>query len=427
MMNKKEIAYRRILIGCIGFSLCILLSFLYFDTLNRVPSEIKIFGGQEQNLNLFVPVSGELYADSVEAGDFTKSNIPSDSLHINLQKNVVFYSKSNGTYKMECKLFGFIPMKTVQVSVIEDTTLTPGGIPIGIYMKTNGILVIGTGTVKGIDGMDQEPAKYLLSTGDYIESVDGIFINSKSQLIEELNESDGKEVILGIRRNNEELRVKIFPAQTAPEEYKIGIWVRDNTQGIGTLTYINSEGEFGALGHGINDVDTTGLMELYGGNLYNTQILSVVKGTSGSPGELSGVINYNKENILGEITQNTSGGIFGKGNEKLQSEVEKEALPIGLKQDIKIGDAVIRSYIEGEAKDYQIEILKVDYNPQSINKGIIFKVTDKELIQLTGGIVQGMSGSPILQDGKIIGAVTHVFVQDSTKGFGIFIESMLER
>jgi stage IV sporulation protein B len=264
-----------------------------------------------------------------------------------------------------------------------------------------------------------------LYTGDYIESVDGIKINSKTQLIEQINESNGEEVILGIRRNDEELRVKIFPAQTAPEEYKIGIWVRDNTQGIGTLTYLNSEGEFGALGHGINDVDTTGLMELYNGNLYNTQILSVIKGTNGSPGELSGVINYSKENILGEITQNTSGGIFGKGNKRLQGEIEEGALPIGLKQDIKLGSAVIRSYIEGEAKDYQIEILKVDYNPQSINKGIVFKVTDKELIQLTGGIVQGMSGSPIMQDGKIIGAVTHVFVQDSTKGFGIFIESMI--
>lgn len=430
-MNNRLVIYRKILIGCTFFSVCILFFFLYMESFNRIPSNIHIFEGQEQSIRFHVPVQGKLYSDdfedsAVQAGDFTKSNIPENSIHIDLQKDVVLYSEKNGSYTMECKLFGFLPMKTVKVSVIDDRNLIPAGIPIGIYMKTDGVLIIGTGTVKGMDGMEYEPAQYLLKSGDYITSVDGLEINSKAELIAQLKESGKEEVVLGVRRDGDEFRVKVHAVETTPGEYKLGIWVRDNTQGIGTLTYLKEDGEFGALGHGINDADTSDLMELYGGTLYQTEILSIVKGKTGTPGELTGVINYQEECVLGEITDNTSGGIFGISNEELKQEVGTEEMPVGLKQNIKVGPATILSTVNGVRREYDIRITKVDFTPESVNKGIVFQVTDPELLDLTGGIVQGMSGSPILQDGKIVGAVTHVFVQDSTKGFGIFIENMLE-
>jgi len=185
-------------------------------------------------------------------------------------------------------------------------------------------------------------------------------------------------------------------------------------------------GEFGALGHGINDVDTSTLMELKSGSLYKTSIVSIIKGEKGIPGELTGTIDYDEENILGDITSNTNEGIFGTSKKILESYEESSVMEVGLKQDIKLGPAYIRCNIDGVVEDYEVEILEVNTGEINKNKGIVLKVTDQELLNKTGGIVQGMSGSPIIQDNKIIGAVTHVFIQDSTKGFGIFLENMLE-
>jgi stage IV sporulation protein B len=186
------------------------------------------------------------------------------------------------------------------------------------------------------------------------------------------------------------------------------------------------DGEFGALGHGINDVDTSTLMALKTGSLYKTSIVSVIRGEKGIPGELTGTIDYDESNILGDITSNTNEGIFGSSQKLLQESDKNQAMEVGLKQDIKVGPAYIRCDIDGEIKDYEVEITEVNTGENNKNKGIILKVTDERLLQMTGGIVQGMSGSPIIQDNKVIGAVTHVFIQDSTKGFGIFIENMLE-
>ena len=192
------------------------------------------------------------------------------------------------------------------------------------------------------------------------------------------------------------------------------------------MTYISTNGEFGALGHGISDSDTGMLVQTSGGELYDTEIMGIEKGTFGKPGVMSGVIYYGNQSRLGTIEANTNQGIFGIVNDRFRNRVESEAIPVGYRQDVKKGKAYIRSSISGEVKDYEIEIQKVDYSTARKNKDMIIKVTDPELLALTGGIVQGMSGSPIIQDGKLIGAVTHVFIQDSTKGYGIFIENMLQ-
>lgn len=329
-------------------------------------------------------------------------------------------------YTISYKYLGIFPMKETQVEVRDPVYVIPGGVPIGIYLETNGILIIGTGTVTGTDGLNYEPALRLVQGGDYIHAVNGQEVSEKEELIEAVNACGGKEVVLDLERDGEHIQVKLDAVETGEDEYKLGIWVRDNTQGIGTLTFLTENGSFGALGHGINDVDTGILLEPSEGTLYDTTIVNIHKGEAGTPGELSGLIRYRDSFVCGTIAENTEAGIFGSVSGRLTKKLDTEKIQVGYKQEIELGEAWIRSSVSGELKDYQVEIVEINRNEQDVNKGIVLEVTDSELLELTGGIVQGMSGSPILQNGKIVGAVTHVFVQDSAKGFGIFIENMLE-
>lgn len=301
----------------------------------------------------------------------------------------------------------------------------PCGVPVGIYLKSKGVLVIGTGRIRCRDGEEVEPAYGVLQSGDYIEAINGEPLRDKEALISNLNHSGGQEAVLRVRRDGEELEIHMNPVQAMDGNYKLGAWVRDDTQGIGTLTYVDTNGNFGALGHGISDSDTGEVVEIQEGALYETEIMGIEKGSAGNPGVMAGVIYYGPGSSLGTIEANTKVGIFGKVNEKLQKSLGVEPVEIGYRQNVKKGQAWIRSNVSGELRDYEIEIQRVDYNPIQENKSLVLKVVDEELLRLTGGIVQGMSGSPIIQDGKLVGAVTHVFVQDSTRGYGIFVEDML--
>ncbi|MDO5539458.1 MAG: SpoIVB peptidase [Eubacteriales bacterium] len=327
---------------------------------------------------------------------------------------------------IQCSAFGVIPIKDVQVDIVERQQLIPSGMPVGIYMKTEGVLIVGTGEVVDINGTTREPVGDIVQSGDYILAVNGVPVSQKEEVIQQINDAAGGNVQLNVLRKGEEIELKVPVVQTGLEEYKAGIWIRDDTQGIGTLTYMKEDGSFGALGHGISDIDTSTLLTLKSGHLYNTDILSVVKGEDGLPGELSGIIRYQNGEILGEISENTAIGIFGNVSGELQNLAYSDAMDIAYKQEIESGSAQILSAVEGEIKEYDIEIEKINLNSDDANKSMIIRVTDPELLQITGGIVQGMSGSPILQNGRIVGAVTHVFVNDPTKGYGIFIENMLE-
>ena len=213
---------------------------------------------------------------------------------------------------------------------------------------------------------------------------------TKEDLISCLAQCAGSDVVLAVNRGGEVSSIRLSPVLTAQQDYKLGIWVRDDTQGIGTLTYVDEEGNFGALGHGISDVDTGTLLALQEGTLYRTNILSVIKGTQGIPGELSGVIRYAGEEIIGTITENTQTGIFGNLN-RHQEEYEKgELVEIAYKQDVETGPAVIRSSVSGELKEYDIVIEKVRVSDREVNKSMVIRITDPELLEITGGIVQGM-------------------------------------
>lgn len=312
-------------------------------------------------------------------------------------------------------------------SSLENDTVLLGGMPVGIYMETDGVMVLNTEKIEGLDGNVYEPAADRVKTGDYIMAVNHQEITGKSDLLELVEEIDGGNVVLTLRRGEDTMDIKISPVEYEPDHYRLGIWVRDNVQGLGTITFLTEQSRFGALGHGISDTDTNMLMTIDSGRVYRTSIKDITKGYSGSPGTMEGIIVYNNYNVLGTIDKNTEAGIYGT-IDKIDDLFE-EQIPIetASKEEIRTGDATIRCYIGNEIKEYDIRVTEIDKTDSEINKGLVIQVTDPELLEKTGGIIQGMSGSPIIQDGKLIGAVTHVFVQDSTKGYGIFIENMLKQ
>lgn len=422
---KLQLRKYRIYRGCLWFAfvfgLLVLGGFGYYLVDSSIPSVIRVRAGEEQSFDLGIPAKAEILSVS-EQGN---SNIPQGAVTIDLNQPVTMSVENPEQYFLDVKLFGILPFKQIDIQVIEERELIPVGVPIGIYVKTDGILVIGVGEFEGQDGVQYSPAKYILHSGDYIRKLNGEPVTDKDELIEKIAGGDGSEVTLTIIRDKEETEVKIMPVRDRGGDYRIGAWVRDNAQGVGTMTYIDAEGEFGALGHGINDVDTGALMQLEDGTLYQTEIISVKKGTIGKPGEMVGMITYSDEYILGDVTANSKQGIFGQCNQKAMRLTEAEPLPIGLKQEITEGFAQILCTVDGTTKYYDIEITGIHLDHDSVNRGLEIHITDPELIDITGGIVQGMSGAPIIQDGKFIGAVTHVLVQDSTRGYGIFIENML--
>lgn len=435
-MGKRTVKKKALLGALILFTISLCGTWLYI-TWEKIPASIRIKAGIDQELTLNVPVQGEVYLDipaqeeeAVLVSDMQMQSVKeTGSLTVNFNEPVTFKANEMQSYKMDVKLFGVIPFKTVDVQVIPDEMLIPAGVPIGIYVKTDGIMVIAEGEFEGLDHTRKEPAKHLLQAGDYIIKVNGQEVGTKSEFIEQVASSYGNELILTIRRNGETFDVKVKPEQNLDGEYKLGIWIRDNAQGVGTMTYLEADNTFGALGHGINDTDTTLLMDVKSGSLYKTEIVAVKKGTDGSPGELTGIIDYNLDNKIGTIETNSAGGIFGMIDEDAAAAMQSEAIPIGLKQDVQLGAAQILCCVDGQADPqlYDIQIKAIHLDHDNVNRGLELEVTDSSLLQQTGGIIQGMSGSPILQDGKIIGAVTHVLVNDPTRGYGIFIENMLSQ
>ena len=338
-------------------------------------------------------------------------------------------ASGEGSYQLPCKLFGKLLFKEIKVIPSEADNIFVSGSTVGIYMETAGVLVIDTGEILSREGQLQEPAKNLLKPGDYIIALNGQKISCKQDLIDDLEEVEPDTVTVSVRRAERTIPVSLTPVQDSSGKCKLGIWVRDDTQGIGTLTYVTKNGNFGALGHGISDIDTGRLLSIKDGKLYFAQILGVQKGETGHPGELSGLIRYRNDNVIGQISANTPNGIYGRFTDLFsgsnQQQIYLRQMKIGYKQEVRTGSASILCNVGNEVREYEAEITRIDMNHEDNNKSFVIRITDQELLHATGGIVQGMSGSPVLQDGKVIGAVTHVFVQDAASGYGIFIENML--
>lgn len=297
-------------------------------------------------------------------------------------------------------------------------SVIPSGEAVGVTIKTDGLLVTDITEITSENGHSVNAAyKAGVKKGDRIMAVDGNILKTNEELANYVINRHQK-IVLTILRKNKTLNLMIEPVKTE-SGYKIGLWVRDSAAGIGTITCIDkSTGEFVGLGHGISDVDTNDIMTIRDGNILKCSITSPTKGEKGKPGELNGVFS---NELFGKIYENTNSGIKGKIN-NISNAYECETAK---KDEISTGKAQILSNVDGAGvKLYNVEIQKIMLNNNS-GKDMIIKVTDSSLIEKTGGIVQGMSGSPILQNGKIVGAVTHVFVNDPTRGYGIFIENML--
>lgn len=399
-MSKKE-KYRCWILGFLALDL-ITIGYLGYQYLDRkIPDEIHVNSGQKPNLEEIMSFPFLTFEDAISVSQ-------------------------EGSYQLPCQLFGVIPFKNIKVIPTQSSDVLVSGSAVGLYMETQGVLIIDTGEIVSESGITEEPAKNIVKPGDYIVAFNEQKISTKKELMDDIADLDGESVTLDVKRGEETIPVSLSPVRDMEGKYKLGIWVRDDTQGIGTLTFVDSDGNYGALGHGISDVDTGELLNIKDGQLYQAQILGIQKGSDGYPGELSGLIRYEEDQVIGSITENTSNGIYGKFNGNIAGNIEFIQMPVGYKQEMETGPASVLCSIDGKVEEYSAEITKIDMNHEDTNKSFVIHIIDNRLLSLTGGIVQGMSGSPVVQNGKFVGAITHVFVQDSTSGYGIFAETMLK-
>ncbi|MBE5958041.1 MAG: SpoIVB peptidase [Lachnospiraceae bacterium] len=410
-MKRKK--YYRIIIGIILiFAMMILFLKAKYDIENMLPENIYMENNSNAYIESFLPISADCKSEKTDVNNV-----------------VVIKSGKNGIYKINYKLLGLISIKNATVTVTKRNEVYPMGMQIGMYLHTKGIMVIGTGEFLDSKGVEKNPSKGKIKENDYIVEFNGIKVDTKNQLVYLINENKDKEITLTVERNGKRDKVSLIPELANDMSYKLGIWVRDDMQGIGTMTYVDKNYNYGALGHGVSDIDTGRLLDSTGGKIYKARIWGVKKGKNGMPGGLCGNIDYLDENIIGNIDINTNYGIFGKALKcDVVDDKVKMVTPckVAFKQEIRRGKAKIQIIENDKPVLYDVCIEKIIMSQKLKDKNMIIKITDKKLLKKTNGIVQGMSGSPIIQNGKIVGAITHVFVNDSKRGYGIFAEQMLE-
>ena len=339
----------------------------------------------------------------------------------NFQKNKL---EETGKIDLSLNLFDIFSVKDVTINVIPKTTVVPLGKAIGMKMYTEGVLVVGMSEIEGKKPYENSG----IEAGDTIIEINNTKINSTDDLIECVNDSKGTTLEVKYISDEEEKIVNMEPAKTSNNEYKLGLWVRDAAAGVGTLTFYEpSTGNFASLGHGINDVDTLELINIANGELVTTNIIDIVKGVDGTPGEIRGSIDNGI--TLGTISKNTSFGVYGTiSNVSKLNLGNSQEMEVANRSEIKTGKAEIMCELEnGKIEKYEIEIQKLFKENNQNNKSMLIKVTDERLIEKTGGIIQGMSGAPIIQNGKFIGAVTHVLVNDSKTGYAVFADLMIKQ
>ena len=418
---KKRFNLPHFLIGCgINMSVFVLLTAV---AVGSIPERLYVAAGENMELSFSVPLTAQLEGESVNAVS-VKNSKGEENENISLSSPFYVTAEEEGSVSAKLSICG-IPLKTVSVDIIPDTEVIPCGNIVGVTMKTEGILVLGTGSVKTENG-EREPARGKIYTGDIILRVNGKPIESKEDLQSLVADYSGGNFSITVLRRGRETVAEVLPVKAeGTGDNRLGVWVRDSTQGLGTVTcYDDRKDVFAALGHGIYDTDTSTLMNVKEGSITMAKVSGCKKGIKGEPGEIMGGLD--KSIVLGEVYSNTDNGLCGKVNKTGESYFGNKAVPIGMRYDIKEGEAIILSDISGGGiKEYTVNIDSIDRYGGSSDKSMVITVTDERLLKETGGIIQGMSGSPIIQNGKIIGAVTHVFINNPTRGYGIFIENML--
>lgn len=329
-----------------------------------------------------------------------------------------------GVKRAELKLLGIIPIKTVSIREVREPVLIPCGNPFGIKLLTDGVVVVEASSFETASGVKAPASDAGIKAGDIIKTINGKKAESNSDIADIVEKSGGERLTFNIVRDGVNMIVNVIPKICkADGKYRIGLWVRDSSAGIGTVTFYNPDtGVFAGLGHPVCDVDTGCIMPLSKGEAVDVNVNGVKKGISGVPGELVGCFTSNSP--IGTLEMNCKDGIYGVMTDFTPI---SEGVPLGMRQEIKTGEAYIYTTVEGSRPQrYKIVIEKIDLQDSNDSRNMIIKVTDSELLEKTGGIVQGMSGSPIIQNGKLVGAVTHVFVNNPAKGYAIFADTMYD-
>jgi stage IV sporulation protein B len=395
----------RIIIKTIFFVLLI-FNILVFSSLfylnNSIDTSFKIKSGEALNIDAVIPITAEYNGGKLRD---SSSYSVGEKFSVNL------------------KAFGIIPISTAEVQVVDEMQVALLGQPFGMKIYTNGVLVSEISDVLTKNGLECPAKKAGLKIGDYIVSVDGEMVYTNEDLSRLVEKSAGNRMKLKVIRGKNTIHISLKAVKSKDSnQYKIGLWVKDSSAGIGTLTFYSPTYNIVCgLGHGVCDSESEKLLKIKSGEIVSAEIISVEKGGNGTPGQLKGRFNYKR---LGDISLNCEQGIYSNFEGNLNFD---NLTQIAFKREIKNGNAKILCTVNGENPKYyscKIEVRKSNYNSKTQN--MLITVTDKDLLEKTGGIVQGMSGSPILQNGKLIGAVTHVLLEDSTKGYAIFAENMLE-
>ena len=405
----------------ISFLLLLILTIIYLYTANitLIPENIILMQGEEIKL-------AKIWGINIKKENIVNADIgylDNDEILQTSGKITENSFKNAGNIKLSVNIFNDIPLKEINVNIVPKVEVVPLGNAIGLKLYTDGVLIVGMSEIEG-----QKPYENLdIKEGDRIISINNKKIENTEDLVEIINNEKGKEVSMRYERQDEEKEVTITPVKTLDDKYKLGLWVRDAAAGVGTATfYIPSTGTFAALGHGITDADTGELIEIADGEFVTTNIVSIKKGLKGTPGEIKGSIESGIK--IGEVSQNTKFGVFGKLNNVSMLNTNLEKMEVANRSEIKLGKAqIVCELTTGQKEYYDIEIQKININNNNDNKSMYIKITDEKLLKKTGGIIQGMSGSPIVQDGKFIGAVTHVLVSDPTSGYGVFADMMLKQ
>ena len=398
----------------ISILLVLFILYIYILVIGYIPDKIVLFEGENINLPILLGLNYETANDEIiEVSSSTGKKI----------------SKEIGVSKMDVSLFDKFFVKSIDVDVLPRTTVIPVGNLAGVKLYTNGVLVVGMSEIQGDDKKMYKPyEKTGIEEGDTIVAINNSTIHSTEDLIECVNMSLGKELEIDYVRANQTLQCNITPVKTGNNEYKLGLWVRDSAAGVGTVTFYEpSTKSFAALGHGIVDIDTEQLIDIASGEFVTTKILNIKKKKKGEPGRIQGTID-NQQNI-GIISKNTRFGIYGTVNNISSLNLDSsKVMEVALRDEISLGKAEILSTLEnGKTEKYEIEIEEIYKDNNYDNKSMKIKVTDQELIEKTGGIIQGMSGSPIIQNGKFIGAVTHVLVNNPQEGYAVFGDIMIKQ
>ncbi len=398
----------------------LLFLYIYIASVTLVPNSIILMQGESLNLATLWGISiKENENSNPNIGEY-KQNRTIEAATKNIEDNSL---NETGKIDISLNLLDKIPLKEISVNVIPKVKVIPLGNAIGLKLYTEGVLIVGMSEIEGKRPYELSGIK----EGDRIISIDDKKIETTEDLIETVNASKGKEVSIKYVRENSEEVTNITPVQTKQNEYKLGLWVRDAAAGVGTASfYIPSTGMFASLGHGITDIDTGDLITISNGELVSTNIVSIQKGEKGKPGEIKGSIEGASK--IGEVYKNTSFGIFGKVSNKNSLKITEDEMEILNRDEIKKGKAQIICELEdGKKEYYDIEIQRIYTANNKDNKSMLIKITDERLLEKTGGIIQGMSGSPIIQNGKFVGAVTHVLVNDPTTGYGVFADMMIKQ